>query len=87
MNLNQEVTFYNPHPGFAGAAIPIPIMVKRVADELNGQKLLLKRALEKLKKVTKGKLRVVAMDINFILLEIKRGKNAPQHGFRVICFK
>lgn len=34
------VTLYDPHPGFAGAVIPIPPAVKRVADALNGQTLM-----------------------------------------------
>ena len=36
---DQLKTFYDPHPVFAGAAKPIPIAVKRVADELAGEKM------------------------------------------------
>lgn len=31
-----KVTFYEPHPGFAGAAICFPNLLKEVADSLDG---------------------------------------------------
>lgn len=31
-----KVKFYEPHPGFAGAAICFPNLLKEVADSLNG---------------------------------------------------
>lgn len=79
-------TFYNPHPGFAGAAIPMPIEVKRVADKLHGKTMPLKEALSSLRAVTKGKLKIVAMDISFIMLTLKEDRHIT-HGFRVICFR
>lgn len=86
IDLDAVRTFYDPHPGFAGAAIPIPKEVKKVADDLNGKKLSVREALEKLRAATNGELRVVTMDINFIILRIKTHDGAT-HGFRVICFK
>lgn len=86
VNLDEVKTFYGPHPGFAGAAIPIPEAVKKVADALNGKKLSVRKAIQKIRKVTNGNLRVVIMDISFIMLEIKT-EDGARHGFRVICFK
>ena len=86
VNLEAIKTFYNPHPGFAGAAIPIPVQVKRVADKLNGKTLKLKEAIKKLQTATNGELGIVIMDINFIMLNIRTSDGA-NHGFRVICFK
>lgn len=86
IDLNAIKTFYDPHPGFAGAAIPIPSAVKNVADKLSGKTLPVRMALSRLKKVTKGELKIVIMDISFIMLKIKTGDNIA-HGFRVICFR
>ena len=87
VDLDTPQTFYNPHPGFLGAAIPIPPAVKRVAHKLNGQTLSLREALKRLRAVTKGELSVVIVDINFIMLVLKTGRNIIRHSFRVICFK
>lgn len=84
-----KVTFYDPHSGRTGTPIrgrpvmPIPPAVKKVADKLNGRTLSLREAMKRLRKVTKGKLEVMA---DCIVLEIKEGKNI-RHGFRVICFR
>ena len=88
VNLDAVVTFYDPHPGlmFMGAAMPIPAQVKKVAHNLNGKKLSVRKALKKLRAVTKGKLSVVTLNINFIMLRIKT-RDGATHGFRVICFK
>ena len=32
-------TFYDPHPGFAGAAIKIPDVVRLVANAMNGKEM------------------------------------------------
>lgn len=85
-DLDALRTFYDPYSGFMGAAIPIPTQVKKIANDLNGKKLTVREALKKLRSVTNGKLRVIMMDINFIMLEIKTSDGAT-HGFRVICFR
>ncbi len=79
---NGLKTFYDPHPGIAGALFPIPGAVQRVAEKLNGKKLPLKEALTRIKKVTRGKVEVVqGKERNFIYLDL--GCNA----YRVICFR
>ena len=86
VNLDEVKTFYDPHPGFAGAAIPIPPAVKKVADELNGKTLPLREAMNRIRRVTKGELKIVILDIGFIMLKIK-ARDGATHGFRVICFR
>ena len=79
----DEKTFFDPHPGFLGASIPIPIEVKRIADELNGKKRSLCRALDDLRAVTKGKVSVYK---DSIMLELGE-PSGTRHIFRVIRFK
>ncbi len=85
----ELVTFYDPHPGRGGAAIPLPISVKVIADGRAGKTLPLKLAISLIKAASESlpliELRVVRMDINFIMLSIKDGNT--QHGWRVICFR
>lgn len=77
-------TFFDPHPGFAGAAFPIPAEVKRVADELNGKRMSLRKAVKKIQAVTIGEVEVVSKD-KYIGLTITDGSTA--HFFRVIRYK
>ena len=84
MDLPQ--TFFDPHPGFAGAAIPIPGAIKKVADALNGQTLPLKEALARLRAVGIGEIGVVAK-YAFITLRLYSGPNQPEHFFRVIRYR
>lgn len=83
-NLNAVKTFFDPHPGFGGAIIPIPEAIKRVADELSGKTMSLRNAVAKIRKATKGKVSIV-QDHNFILLELT-SSNGMCHAFRVIRF-
>jgi hypothetical protein len=76
-------TFYDPHPGFGGAAILIPTMVKKVAEKLDGKSMTLREAVVKIQKVTKGKVRIRK---NWISLELEES-DTRRHMFRVIRFK
>lgn len=49
-------TFFDPHPGLAGAFFPIPGAVKKVADELNNTSASLRDAIKKIEAVTTGKV-------------------------------
>ena len=84
-NLNAVKTFFDPHPGLAGAIVPIPEAVKKVANNLNGKSMTLREAVARIKAVTKGTVRVVDR-FEFIYLEHTES-NGVQHGFRVIRFK
>lgn len=86
INLDAVKTFFDPHPGFAGALEPISPAVKKVADELNGTTTSLNDAVAKIKAVTTGNVEICK---DFILLETK-GKTQygnAVHTFRVIRFK
>lgn len=79
-------TFFDPHPGFAGAAISIPREVKAVADGLNGKRMSLRRAVNKIKAVTRGKVEAVSDPRhNFIGLTVRSG--VLIHFFRVIRYR
>ncbi len=86
VDLDEVKTFYDPHPGFAGAAIPIPWAVKKVADELDGQRLSLREAVARLRAVTPGQVEVVA-DLNFIRLRLAGSGRYLYHFFRVIKYR
>lgn len=45
----MRVKFFGPHPGFAGATIPLPPAIKSAVDALDGQELSLDEALAQLK--------------------------------------
>lgn len=84
--LDERKTFYDPHPGFMGAAIPIPDAVKKVADKLNGKNMSLRRAIDRLKKVTNGEL---FMRMDCILLKERGAGNyaGGWHIWRVIKYR
>ncbi|MDP3726576.1 MAG: hypothetical protein Q8R36_05270 [bacterium] len=82
-NLDTVKTFFDPHPGFAGAAIPIPSAVKKAANELNGESMSLHKAVAKLQAVTDGK---VSVNDGWIALELRESDGA-RHIFRVIRFR
>lgn len=80
------VTLYDPHPGFAGAAIPIPAEVKRVADELDGQTMELGEAIARIQAVTSDRVEYVTyITHQWIKLTLESG--GVFHVFRVIRFR
>lgn len=85
-DLDAVKTFFDPHPGLAGAIIPIPSTVKRVANELNGSKTSLRDAIKKIKAVTTGKVDIYK---NCITLETRCTTpfGLATNYFRVIRFK
>jgi hypothetical protein len=86
VDLDEIKTFYDPHPGFAGAAIPIPAAVKKVADGLDGRRLSLREAVDSLQAVTPGKVEVVA-EFDFIGLRLDGSGRHLSHFFRVIRYR
>ncbi len=85
MNVPRE--FFDPHPGFAGAAIPIPGPIKRVADALDGQTLSLKEAVSRLQAVGIGTVEVVP-EHDYIGLRLgDTSGRYVSHFFRVIRFR
>lgn len=86
VNLNAVKIFFDPHPGLAGAIIPIPGAVKRAADKLNNTKTSLRDAISKIKAVTGGNVKIYK---DCIILEIKCDTpfGLATNYFRVIRFK
>lgn len=82
-NLDKARTFFDPHPGFGGAAISIPVAVQNVAKKLTDGSMSLREAMDKIQAVTGG---IVSVKKNWIGLELQK-INGPRHIFRVISFK
>lgn len=82
-NLDKVKTFFDPHPGFAGATIPLPRAVKEAADKLDGKSMSLRKAIVKLHAVTDG---TVSIKNGWIALELRKS-DGTRHMFRVIRFK
>ena len=82
--------FYDPHPGFGGAIVPLPSKIKQVADWLNGKRLSINVAVKKIKKATGVHSKVEVKDGWICLwignLNLEQGKG-PLHTFKVISFK
>ncbi len=86
IDMDKPRTFFNPHPGFAGAAIPIPGPVKTIAEDIDGKTMSLKDAVERLKAVGIGRIEVVSK-YDYIALWLGEDPNKRRHMFRVICYK
>ena len=84
VGLNELKTFYDPHPGFAGAFLPIPTAVRKVAEELNGKTMTLGEALAKIRAVTAGKVELVE-EYNYISLDTTTG--CCRNYYRVIRYR
>jgi len=83
LDLDKPRTFFNPHPGFAGAAIPIPTAVRKVAEGLDGQTISLREAIARISAVTSGRVEPVPQ-YDYIGLWLETG--TATHLFRVICY-
>jgi len=86
VDLDAPRTFFDPHPGFAGAAIPIPGPVKKAADALDGQTLSLREAVARLRAAGIGSIEVVP-EFGYIGLCLKGGGRGAEHYFRVISYR
>lgn len=86
VDLDAPRTFFDPHPGFAGAAIPIPGPIKKVADELDGQTMPLREAVDRLRAVGIGTIKVVP-EYDYIALRLGGGDRYVGHLFRVIKYR
>ena len=83
INSNELKFFFDPHPGFAGAMIPIPDKVRIVAEKLTGKIISLEDAVAQIQAATDGKVTVMN---GWIALELHEA-NGTTHMFRVIRFK
>ena len=76
--LNTVVEFYDPHPGFAGAAARLPEGIRLIANELNGTRSTLREARVRLEQTGAG-------DIGFgaEMVTLSRGP----HMWRLLRFR
>lgn len=89
MNIYTIVELYDSHPGFGGAAIPLPDRVRLTAQSLEGKKMTVHSAyviLHDTKGATDGEMEIV-WEHNFIGLWIPAKRGSPSHLFRVIKFR
>lgn len=84
--LDEVKTFFDPHPGLAGATIPLPKAVLKVVEDLNGKSMTLRKATARIRQVTTGKVST-SKDHKHIFLEIVEPSSGIRHVFRVIRFR
>lgn len=91
-------TFYDPHPGFAGAAIRLPDVVRLVANGMVGKEMEVEKAIGILQDaannlVADGTFNMAEVtdhpDHAYIGLMLSEGDEGtyPKHSFRVIRYK
>lgn len=85
-DMDATYTFFDPHPGFAGAAIPIPEPVRLIANELDGKTMSLRDAVRLIESAGIGRTDVIS-DLGYIALWLGSDPNDYQHMFRVIRYK
>ena len=87
--MTKKVTFYDPHPGYMGAIIPLPKPMKEIADMLNGQEMNLEEAVEAIESMAgqfnESVVKVVE-ESNWILFKFEDGIGRT-HGYRLLRYK
>ncbi len=87
--MSKKVYFYDPHPGFRGALVPLPYSIKEIADEINGKTLDLEEVIEKMELTAfsfNGEVTAVSdKKPKFIKLVFTRG--SYKHCFCVIRYR
>ncbi|MBI5398587.1 hypothetical protein HZB03_03930 [Candidatus Woesearchaeota archaeon] len=84
----QKVLLYDPHPGFMGAAIPLPEPMKKIARQLEGKVMSLEETIEMISPVATeagGTLEIVEK-YKFIGFRVKE-RSGREHYFRLIRYK
>lgn len=84
--MDTTYTFFDPHPGFAGAAIRIPEPIRLIANELDGKTMSLRDAVKRIESAGIGKVNVVPK-YTYIALWLGSDPNKRQHMFRVIRYR
>lgn len=85
-DIDAKRTFFDPHPGSAGAAVRIPDSIRSVANKLDGQTMSLRDAVRKLEAVGVGRVSIVS-EHGYIALRLGSDPNRARHVFRVIRYK
>ncbi len=90
-HIHQIKEFYDPHPGFVGAAFALPMEVAEVAQKLNGKNIPVSKAVNIIlaAAIASGNTRVnVDTEKRCITLEVDcNGHYDLAHTFCVIKFR
>ncbi len=87
--MTRTVHLFDPHPGFAGAAVPLPKVMKEAADKLDGKSMSLDKAVEDLTGIAEqigGTIEIVDR-FNFIKFEMEAKPPYICHTYRLIRYK
>lgn len=93
IDLQAIKTFFEPNLGkwHHGAEAPMPAVVKKVADELDGKTMPLTEAVEKIMSATQGKGEISVLSDCIMLYSIPLNSSLadryPMHAWRVIKYK
>ena len=58
MSVNDQKTFYDPHPGRGGCPLPLQTEVRQAAKTLDGCTLSLTKAFERIQSVARGEVKI-----------------------------
>lgn len=87
VHIDDVKEFYDPHPGFLGAAFSLPFDVKAVVDKLNGQKTSIREAVRQILAITQTGVEV-NKEIRGITLQVAcHSQYDVSHTFCVIKFR
>jgi hypothetical protein len=86
--------FFDPHPGVGGAIVPLPPIMKTIANYLNKKEMSLEEALKECKEAavlydqsTNHKHKTeVSVNGNYIRLQLWEGEDKPYHMWKLISF-
>jgi len=85
--MEKKFTFYDSHPGLAGATARLPEPMKKAVDELNGKTASLDEIMSKLQPIAKeleGEL-IADEEEKYITFTIHREKLI--HSYKLISYK
>ena len=82
----KPVFFFSPHPGWAGAATPVPEPVRLVANKLNGRILTIQQGLDKLTNVMPAGFRL-SVEPDCVLLWSLQIPHVARHCWRVLRYR
>ena len=84
----QRVELYDPHPGFGGAAVPLPLPIKELIDTLVGKEMSLEEAVERLSPAAQscnGNVEIIE-HYQYLGLKIKE-EDGRTHFFRLMRYR
>lgn len=85
---HEEVVFFGAHPGFGGAAAPLPQSVKTVVDSLDGKTMKLFGALELLREAaTKVDGEIRHTHQRKCIFLVVNPNSLPRHIWRLISYR